>query len=66
VNIIQNLVKLKKDKKNIALLGIYLPDLKNSKNKELKPIITGVDEAGPSHDVIKENDLILKINKKKN
>jgi hypothetical protein len=65
VNIIQNLVKLKKDKKNIALLGIYLPDLKNSKNKELKPIITGVDEAGPSHDVIKENDLILKINKKK-
>lgn len=65
MNIIQNLVKLKKDKKNIALLGIYLPDLKNSKNKELKPIITGVDEAGPSHDVIKENDLILKINKKK-
>jgi hypothetical protein len=65
VNIIQNLVKLKKDKKNIALLGIYLPDLKNSKNKELKPIITGVDDAGPSHDVIKENDLILKINKKK-
>jgi len=65
VNIIQNLVKLKKDRKNIALLGIYLPDLKNSKNKKLKPIITGVDEAGPSHDVIKENDLILKINKKK-
>ena len=65
MNIIQNLVKLKKDRKNIALLGIYLPDLKNSKNKELKPIITGVDEAGPSHDVIKENDLILKINKKK-
>ena len=66
MNIIQNLVKkLKKDKKNIAVLGIYLPDTKNSKNKKLKPIITGVDEAGPSHDVLKENDLILKINEKK-
>ena len=66
MNIIQNLVKkFKKDKKNIAVLGIYLPDTKNSKNKKLKPIIIGVDEAGPSHNVIKENDLILKINEKK-
>ena len=66
MNIIQNLVKkFKKDKKNIPVLGIYLPDTKNSKNKKLKPIITGVDEAGPSHDVLKENDLILKINEKK-
>ena len=66
MNIIQNLVKkFKKDKKNIAVLGIYLPDTKNSKNKKLKPIIIGVDEASPSHNVIKENDLILKINEKK-
>ena len=36
MNIIQNLVKkFKKDKKNIAVLGIYLPDTKNSKNKKL-------------------------------
>ena len=66
MNIIKNLVKkLKKDKKNIAVLGIYLPDTKYSKNNKLKPIITRVDEAGPSHDVLKENDLILKINEKK-
>tara|TARA_Y100000590_G_scaffold68621_1_gene74799 strand:- start:4847 stop:7144 length:2298 start_codon:yes stop_codon:yes gene_type:complete len=66
VNIIKNLIKkFKKDKKNIAVLGIFIPDPQNPKNKKLKPIITGVDEAGPSHDVLKENDLILKINEKK-
>lgn len=66
MNIIKNLVKkFKKDKKNIAVLGIFIPDPQNPKNKKLKPIITGVDEAGPSHDVLKENDLILKINEKK-
>ncbi len=66
MNIIKNLIKkFKKDKKNIAVLGIFIPDPQNPKNKKLKPIITGVDEAGPSHDVLKENDLILKINEKK-
>ena len=66
MNIIKNLVKkFKKDKKDIAVLGIFIPDPQNPKNKKLKPIITGVDEAGPSHDVLKENDLILKINEKK-
>ena len=66
MNIIKNLVKkFKKDKKNIAILGIFIPDPQNLKNKKLKPIITGVDEAGPSNDVLKENDLILKINEKK-
>ena len=66
MNIIKSLLKkFKKDKKNIAILGIFIPDPQNLKNKKLKPIITGVDEAGPSHDVLKENDLILKINEKK-
>ncbi len=66
MNIIKSLLKkFKKDKKNIAILGIFIPDPKNLKNKKLKPIITGVDEAGPSHDILKENDLILKINEKK-
>ena len=66
MNIIKNLVKkFKKDKKDIAVLGIFIPDPQNPKNKKLKPILTGVDEAGPSHDVLKENDLILKINEKK-
>jgi len=66
VNIIKNLVKkFKKDKKSIAVLGIFIPDPQNPKNKKLKPMITEVDEAGPSHDVLKKNDLILKINEKK-
>ena len=66
MNIIKNLVKkFKKDKKNIAILGIFIPDPQKAKNKKLKPIITQVDEDGPSHDVLKENDLILKINEKK-
>ena len=67
MNIIKNLVKkFKKDKKNIAILGIFMPDPQKAKNKKLKPIITQVDEDGPSYDVLKENDLILKINEKKN
>ena len=66
MKIIKNLIKkFKKDKKNIAVLGILIPNPDNPKNKKLKPIITGVDESGPSHDVLKENDLILKINDKK-
>jgi len=61
VNIIQNLIKnLKKDKKDIAVLGIILSD-----NDKLKPTILKVDETGPSYDVLRENDLILKIDGKK-
>ena len=49
MNIIKNLVKkFKKDKKNIAVFGIYLFLIhKILKNKKLKPIITGVDEYYP-------------------
>jgi len=66
VNIIKDLVKkLKKDKKDIAILGIILPDEKLAKNKKLKPIISQVKEDGPAYEVLKENDQILKINKKK-
>ncbi|MDA9562772.1 PDZ domain-containing protein, partial [Candidatus Pelagibacter bacterium] len=61
MNIIQNLIKnLKKDKKDIAVLGIILSD-----NDKLKPTILKVDETGPSYDVLRENDLILKIDGKK-
>ena len=66
MNIIKDLVKkLKKDKKDIAILGIILPDEKLAKNKKLKPIISQVKEDGPAYEVLKENDQILKINKKK-
>ena len=65
MKIIKNLTKkFKKNKDSIAILGIFLPDPNDAKNKKLKPIITGVDEAGPSYNVLKENDLILKINEK--
>ena len=66
MNIIKDLVKkFKKDKKDIAILGIMLPDEKLAKNKKLKPIISQVQEEGPAYEVLKENDQILKINKKK-
>ena len=53
MKIINNLVKKFKKEKNIAVLGILIPDPNNPRNKKLKPIITGVDETGPSHDVLK-------------
>ena len=66
MNLIKNLVKrFKKDKKDIAILGIILPDEKLAKNKKLKPIISQVAEDGPAYEVLKENDQILKINNKK-
>ena len=47
MNIIKDLVKrYKKDKKDIAILGIILPDEKLAKNKKLKPIISQVQEDG--------------------
>ena len=66
MNLIKNLVKkFKKEKKDIAIIGIILPDEKLAKNKKLKPIISRVQEDGPAYEVLKENDQILEINKKK-
>lgn len=62
-----NLKSINKDTSKIAIFAISFFDSTNSKQNEdeLKPIIKQIDEAGPCENVLKEDDLILEINKKK-
>ena len=64
---LSSLKSINKDKIKIAVFAISFFDSSNSKQNEnkLKPIIKQIDETGPCENFLKENDLILEINKKK-
>ena len=64
---LSSLKSINKDKSKIAVFAISFFDSSNSKQNEnkLKPIIKQIDETGPCENFLKENDLILEINKKK-
>ena len=64
---LSSLKSISKDTSKIAIFAISFFDSSISKKNEnkLKPIIKQIDETGPCENVLKEDDLILKINKKK-
>ena len=64
---LSSLKSINKDKSKIAVFAISFFDSSNSKQNEnkLKPIIKQIDETGPCENFLKEDDLILEINKKK-
>ena len=56
---------INKDKSKIPCFGISFENETIERKNSDKPIIRMIDERGPSENFLKENDLVLEINKKK-
>ena len=62
---LDELKSINKDLSKIPVFGISFFDKPGQNDQQLKPIIRQIDETCPCENVLKENDLILKVNKKK-
>ena len=62
---LDELKSINKDLSKIPVFSISFFDKPGQNDPQLKTIIRQIDETGPCENFLKENDLILKVNKKK-